>query len=55
MTLVPAVIQAVAPLPVIAAGGIATGRGLVAALGLGAEAVLMGTRFVASEESRAVP
>lgn len=52
-TLVPAVVQAVAPLPVVAAGGIATGRGLVAALGLGAEAVSMGTRFVASEESRA--
>lgn len=52
-TLVPAVVQAVAPLPVVAAGGIATGRGLVAALGLGAEAVLMGTRFLASEESRA--
>jgi nitronate monooxygenase/enoyl-[acyl-carrier protein] reductase II len=54
-TLVPAVVQAVAPLPVIAAGGIATGRGLVAALGLGAEAVSMGTRFLASEESRASP
>ena len=53
VTLVPAVCQAVAPLPVIAAGGIATGRGLVVALGLGAEAALMGTRFVASEESRA--
>lgn len=52
-TLVPAVVRAVAPLPVVAAGGIATGRGLVAALGLGAEAVMMGTRFVASEESRA--
>ena len=53
--LVPAVCDAVAPLPVVAAGGLATGRGLVAALGLGAEAVLMGTRFVASEESRACP
>jgi NAD(P)H-dependent flavin oxidoreductase YrpB (nitropropane dioxygenase family) len=53
VTLIPAVRQAVAPLPVIAAGGIANGRGLVAALGLGAEAVSMGTRFVASEESRA--
>lgn len=53
MTLVPAVIRAVAPLPVVAAGGIATGRGLVAALGLGAEAVSMGTRFVASDEARA--
>jgi NAD(P)H-dependent flavin oxidoreductase YrpB (nitropropane dioxygenase family) len=52
-TLIPEVRQAVAPLPVIAAGGIATGRGLVAALGLGAEAVSMGTRFVASDESRA--
>lgn len=52
-TLVPAVVEAVAPLPVIAAGGIATGRGLVAALGLGADAVSMGTRFLASEESRA--
>jgi NAD(P)H-dependent flavin oxidoreductase YrpB (nitropropane dioxygenase family) len=53
VSLVPAVLQAVAPLPVIAAGGIATGRGLIAALGLGAQAVLMGTRFVASEEARA--
>jgi nitronate monooxygenase len=53
MTLIPAVLQAVAPLPVIAAGGIATGRGMLAALSLGAEAVSMGTRFVASEESRA--
>jgi len=53
VALVPAVRQAVAPLPVIAAGGIATGRSLVAALGLGAQAVSMGTRFVASEESRA--
>ncbi len=51
--LVPAVRDAVAPLPVVAAGGLATGRGLVAALRLGAEAVLMGTRFVASEEARA--
>jgi nitronate monooxygenase len=53
MTLIPAIQQAVTPLPVIAAGGIATGRGMLAALGLGAEAVSMGTRFVASEESRA--
>jgi NAD(P)H-dependent flavin oxidoreductase YrpB (nitropropane dioxygenase family) len=52
-TLVPAVRQAVAPLPVIAAGGIATGRGLVAARALGAEAVSMGTRFLVSEEMRA--
>ncbi len=52
-TLVPVVLQAVAPLPVVAAGGIATGRGLIAALALGAEAVSMGTRFLASEEARA--
>lgn len=51
--LVPAVVQAVAPVPVVAAGGIATGSGLLAALGLGAQAVMMGTRFVASDESRA--
>lgn len=51
--LVPAVVQAAAPLPVVAAGGIATGRGLAAALVLGAQAALMGTRFVCSEEARA--
>jgi nitronate monooxygenase len=52
-TLLPAVVDAVKPLPVIAAGGIANGRGLVAALALGAGAAMMGTRFVCSEESRA--
>jgi nitronate monooxygenase/enoyl-[acyl-carrier protein] reductase II len=51
-TLLPAVASAVAPLPVIAAGGIATGRGLVAALTLGAQAVSMGTRFLCSDEAR---
>ena len=50
-TLVPAVVKAVAPVPVIASGGIATGRGLVAALSLGAEAISVGTRFLASEEA----
>jgi nitronate monooxygenase/enoyl-[acyl-carrier protein] reductase II len=53
--LLPAIVEAVRPLPVIAAGGIATGRGLAAALALGAEAAMMGTRFVCSEESRASP
>jgi nitronate monooxygenase len=53
-TIVPAVVEAVQPVPVIAAGGIANGRGLVAALSLGAQAVSMGTRFLASEEARAV-
>src|SRR3982751_4360040 len=48
MGLVPAVVDAVAPIPVVAAGGIADGRGLAAALALGAAGVLMGTRFTAS-------
>lgn len=49
--LVPAVVDAVRPLPVAAAGGIADGRGLVAALALGASAVVAGTRFVATREA----
>src|SRR3712207_2866760 len=53
--LLPATVEAVAPLPVIAAGGIATGRGVAAALDLGAQAVSLGTRFLCSEESRAAP
>jgi enoyl-[acyl-carrier protein] reductase II len=52
-SLLPAVREAVAPLPVIAAGGIVDGRGLVAAMALGAEAVWCGTRFVASTEAHA--
>jgi NAD(P)H-dependent flavin oxidoreductase YrpB (nitropropane dioxygenase family) len=51
--LVPAVVDAIHPVPVIAAGGIADGRGLVAALALGAQAVSMGTRFLASVEANA--
>ena len=51
--LVPAVVDAVGPLPVLAAGGIADGRGLAAALLLGAGGVLVGTRFLASAESLA--
>jgi nitronate monooxygenase/enoyl-[acyl-carrier protein] reductase II len=54
-TLLPAVVETVKPLPVIASGGIATGRGLVAALGLGAQAVSVGTRFLCSEEAFAAP
>ena len=50
MALVPQVVVAVSP-PVIAAGGIADGRGIAAAFMLGAEAVQMGTRFVVSKES----
>ncbi len=51
LPLVPAVVDAVAPTPVLAAGGIADGRGLAAALMLGAQGVLMGTRFYAATES----
>jgi NAD(P)H-dependent flavin oxidoreductase YrpB (nitropropane dioxygenase family) len=51
LPLVPMVVDAVAPVPVIAAGGIADGRGLAAALALGAEGALLGTRFLATEES----
>jgi nitronate monooxygenase len=50
MALVPQIVDAV-PVPVVAAGGIADGRGLVAALALGATGVLLGTRFVATRES----
>ncbi|TMC45741.1 MAG: nitronate monooxygenase [Chloroflexi bacterium] len=53
--LVPAVVDVVAPLPVLASGGVADGRGLVAALSLGAQGVSMGTRFVASEEAFVPP
>jgi nitronate monooxygenase len=55
LALVPRVVDAVAPRPVAAAGGIADARGLVAILALGAQAAVMGTRFLASEESRAHP
>ncbi|MBC7238458.1 MAG: nitronate monooxygenase, partial [Chloroflexi bacterium] len=54
MVLVPQVVDAVS-LPVIAAGGIADGRGFLAALALGAEGVQMGTRFVCSEECTVHP
>lgn len=50
MVLIPAVVDAV-KIPVIAAGGIATGRQMLAAMVLGAEGVQMGSRFVASEEA----
>ena len=50
LPLVPAVVDAVAPVPVIAAGGIADGRGIAAALMLGAEGVWIGTRFLATRE-----
>lgn len=51
MTLVPQVVDAVHPKPVLAAGGISDGRGLAAALMLGAQGVNIGTRFLAATES----
>jgi len=54
MALVPQVVDAV-KLPVVAAGGIADGRGLAAALALGAQGVQMGTRFACSQECIAHP
>jgi nitronate monooxygenase len=51
LPLVPTVVDAVSATPVLAAGGIADGRGLAAALMLGAQGVLMGTRFYASIEA----
>jgi len=51
LALVPAVVDAAGGVPVVAAGGIADGRGLAAALLLGAEGVLIGTRFLATVEA----
>jgi nitronate monooxygenase/enoyl-[acyl-carrier protein] reductase II len=50
MALVPQTVDVVKPVPVLAAGGIADGRGLAAAIMLGAQGVLMGTRFLATIE-----
>src|SRR6202034_1500514 len=50
LPLVPAVVDAVAPVPVIAAGGIADARGVTAVLALGAQAAWLGTRFLLAEE-----
>ena len=50
MVLVPEVVDVAGATPVVAAGGIADGRGLAAALALGAQGALVGTRFLASEE-----
>ena len=55
LVLVPAVVDAVAPTPVVAAGGIGDGRGLAAVLTLGASAGWLGTRFVMSAEAPALP
>ena len=55
LPLVPRVVDAVAPVPVVAAGGIGDGRGLAAVLTLGASAGWLGTRFVMSAEAPALP
>jgi len=55
MPLVPAVVDAVSPAPVVAARGIADGRGLAAALALGAVGVWIGTRLLASNEAAIHP
>src|SRR5712692_5580062 len=51
MALVPQVVDAVSPIPVVAAGGIFDGRGIAAVLMLGAVGVNLGTRFLASQEA----
>jgi NAD(P)H-dependent flavin oxidoreductase YrpB (nitropropane dioxygenase family) len=55
LALVPRVVDAIAPRPVAAAGGIGDARGVVAVLALGAQAAVLGTRFLASTESCAHP
>lgn len=55
MVLLPRIVDAVAPTLVLAAGGIADARGLAAALCLGADGVVMGTRFLATHEANAHP
>jgi nitronate monooxygenase len=55
LPLLPAVVDRVAPIPVLAAGGIADGRGIVACRALGAAGVLIGTRFYTAVESLAAP
>jgi nitronate monooxygenase len=54
-TLLPQVVDACPDIPVVAAGGIADGRGLAAAMMLGAEGALIGTRFYASQEADGQP
>ncbi|HRE01461.1 MAG TPA: nitronate monooxygenase, partial [Ilumatobacteraceae bacterium] len=55
MGLIPSVLDRVGDTPVVAAGGIADGRGLAGALALGAAGVCMGTRFLASAEAISTP
>ncbi len=55
MPLVPAVCDAVSPVPVVLAGGVSDGRGLAAALTMGAAGVWLGTRFLTATEARVHP
>jgi NAD(P)H-dependent flavin oxidoreductase YrpB (nitropropane dioxygenase family) len=55
MALLPAAIDAAAPVPVLAAGGIGDGRGVAAALAMGCIGVWVGTRFLATDEGGALP
>jgi nitronate monooxygenase len=55
LTLLPQIVAAAAGMPVVAAGGIADGEGIAQALRLGAAGAMLGTRFVATQESRAHP
>jgi len=55
LPLIPAVVDAISPVPVVAAGGIADGRGLAAVLALGASGAWIGTRFLASMEAAIHP
>ena len=55
LTLVPQVVDVAGGIPVVATGGIVDGRGLAAALALGAQGVAMGTRFLASDEMAVSP
>ena len=54
-TLIPQIVDAVPQMPLVAAGGIMDGRGLVAALALGASGVPIGTRFLVAKESGIFP
>jgi NAD(P)H-dependent flavin oxidoreductase YrpB (nitropropane dioxygenase family) len=55
LALTPQVVDAIAPTPVVAAGGIGDGRGLAAALALGAQGVWVGTAFLATNEANVTP
>jgi enoyl-[acyl-carrier protein] reductase II len=55
MVLVPAVVDVAGDVPVVAAGGLADGRGIAAALALGAQGASLGTRFLATEEMAVAP